>query len=90
MFCSIYDFTFLMTDTKIKGQVSFESSEKKKLLPARVKFVSKIYYVACTINHAGNLICLHACLQDCNCAHLIDNPEMLQGCLCQQFLSSHS
>ena len=41
MFCSIYDFTFLMKDTKIKGQVSFESSEKKKLLPVRfsVKFV---------------------------------------------------
>ena len=41
MFYSIHDFTFLMADTKIKGQVSFESSEKKKLLPARfsVKFV---------------------------------------------------
>ena len=41
MFCSIHDFTFLMTDTKIKEQVSFESSEKKKLLPApfSAKFV---------------------------------------------------
>ena len=41
IFCSIHDFTFLMTDTKIKGHVSFESPEKKKLLPARlsVKFV---------------------------------------------------
>ena len=41
MFCSIHDFTFLMIDTKTKGQVSFESSEKKKLLPAQfsVKFV---------------------------------------------------
>ena len=41
MFCSILDFTFLMTDAKIKGQVSFESSEKKKLLPVwfSVKFV---------------------------------------------------
>ena len=41
MFCSIHDFTFLMTDTKIKGQVFFESSEKKKLLHVRfsVKFV---------------------------------------------------
>ena len=40
MFSSIHDFAFLMTDTLIKGQVSFESSEKKKLLPARfsVKF----------------------------------------------------
>ena len=34
MFCSIYDFTFLMIDTKIKGQVSFESSEEKKLVSA--------------------------------------------------------
>ena len=41
MFCSIHDFTFLMIDTKIKGQVSSESPEKKKLLPERfsVKFV---------------------------------------------------
>ena len=41
MFCSIHDFTFLMTDIEIKGQVSFEFSEKKKLLPARfaVKFM---------------------------------------------------
>ena len=41
MFCSIYDFTFLMTDAKIKEQVSFESSEKKKFLPSQfsVKFV---------------------------------------------------
>ena len=40
MFCSIHDFTFLTRDTKIKGQVSFESSEKKKLLPVQfsVKF----------------------------------------------------
>ena len=33
MFCSIHNFNFLMTDTKIKGQVSIESSEKKKPLP---------------------------------------------------------
>ena len=41
MFCSIDDFIFLMTDIKIKGQISFEFSERKKLLPARfsVKFV---------------------------------------------------
>ena len=40
MFSSIHDFTFLTTDTKIKGQVSFESSEKK-LMPVQfsVKFV---------------------------------------------------
>ena len=34
MFSSIHDFTFIKTDTKVKGQVSFELSEKKKLLPA--------------------------------------------------------
>ena len=41
MFCSILDFTFLVTDTKIKEQVSFKSWEKKKLLSARfsVKFL---------------------------------------------------
>ena len=41
MFCSIHEFTFVMTDAKIKGQVSFKSSEKKKLLPAQfsAKFV---------------------------------------------------
>ena len=46
MFCSIHDFTFLMTDAKIKGQVSCEFSEKKKLSPAQfsVKFVM---FLAC-------------------------------------------
>ena len=46
MFCSIHDFTFLMTDAKIKGQVSYEFSEKKKLSPAQfsVKFVM---FLAC-------------------------------------------
>ena len=41
MFFSIHDFTFLMTDRKIKRYVSFESSEKKKLLLVQfsVKFV---------------------------------------------------
>ena len=41
MFFSIHDFTFLMTDKKIKRYVSFESSEKKKLLLVQfsVKFV---------------------------------------------------
>ena len=41
MFCSVHDFTFLMIDAKIKGQVSCEFSEKKKLSPVQfsVKFV---------------------------------------------------
>ena len=40
MFCSIHDFTFLMTDTKIKEHVPFESWEKK-IMSERlsVKFV---------------------------------------------------
>ena len=40
MFCSIH-FVFLMADTKIKGQVSFKSLERKKLLSVQfsVKFV---------------------------------------------------
>ena len=60
MFCLILDFTFLMTDAKIKGQVSFESSEKKETFACVV--FSKICYVACAINRAGKLICLCACL----------------------------
>ena len=41
MFFSIHSFTFFMTDTKLKEQVSFESWEKKKLLAVQfsVKFV---------------------------------------------------
>ena len=58
MFCSIHDFTFLMTDTKIKGQVSFESSERKETFACAI--VSKICYVACAINCAGKLISLPA------------------------------
>ena len=74
MFCSIHDFTFLMTDTKIKGQVSFESSEKKKLA---CMIFSKICYVACAINCAGKLIYLHACLHKCDGAGLIDKPDIM-------------
>ena len=72
MFCSIHDFTFLMTDTKIKGQVSFESSKKKGTFAYAI--FSKICYVACAINHAGKLICLHACLHVGNWVCLIDKP----------------
>ena len=60
MFCSIHDFTFLVTDTKIKGQVSFESPEKKKLLPAwfSVKFVM---LPAQSITLANWFACIPAC-----------------------------
>ena len=42
IFCSIHDFTFLMTDTNVKGQVSFESSEKKETFACAI--FSKICY----------------------------------------------
>ena len=60
MFCSIDDFIFLMTDTKIKGQISFEFSERKKLLPARfsVKFV---ILPAQSMALANCFACLPAC-----------------------------
>ena len=73
MFCSVHDFTFLMTDTKIKGQVSFEPLEKKKLACA---IFDKICYVACAINRAGKLICMRACLHERDRAGLIDKPEV--------------
>ena len=58
MFCSIQDFTFLMTDTKIKGQVSFESSEKKEIF----------------VNRDSKLMCLRACLHERDRERLIDKP----------------
>ena len=33
---------------------------------------NKTSYVAWVINHAGKLICLHACLHECNHVGLID------------------
>ena len=72
MLCSIHDFTFLMTDTKIKEHVSFEPSEKKETFAGAI--FCKICYVACTILKAGKLICLCVCLHECNCAGLIDKP----------------
>ena len=74
MFCSTHDFTFLMTDTKIQGQVSFKSSEKKKPLPARFS----IKFVASTINRTGKLICLHACLHEHDCMGLVDKPAIVE------------
>ena len=73
MFCSIHDFTFLITDSKIKGQVSFESSEKKETFACMI--FSKICYVACTISRAGKLICLHVCLHEHDHAGLTDKPD---------------
>ena len=72
-FCSIHDFTFLVTDTKIKGQVFWVSRKKETF--ASVIF-SKICYVVCTINCAGKLICLCACLHEHNCTGLTDKLEL--------------
>ena len=60
-FCSIHDFTFLVTDTKIKGQVSFEFPEKNKLLQAwfSVKFVM---LSAQSIALANWFACVPACM----------------------------
>ena len=71
MFCSVHDFTFLMTDTKIKEQVSFESWENEVFLCV---IFEKICYVACAINRTGKLIYLHACLHEHNRAGLFDKP----------------
>ena len=37
----------------------------------------KICYVACVISHAGKLICLHACLHECDHAGLIGKPDLV-------------
>ena len=84
MFCSIHDFTFLMIDKKIKGQVSFESSEKKETF-ACANF-SKICYIACPINRTGKLICLRASLHECDCTGLIDKPK--EGGRCKRAKNS--
>ena len=70
MFCSIHDFTFLMTNTKkIKGQVSFESPEKKKLLPAwfSAKFV---VLPAQSISLANWFACMPSCMSAIVCISL--------------------
>ena len=72
IFCVIHNFTFLMIDAKIKEQVSFESWEKKETFGSTI--FSKMYCVACAINHAGKLICQHTCLHERDRAGLIDKP----------------
>ena len=63
---------FLTADTKIKRQVSFEFSEKKKLLPVRfsVKFVM---LPAQSIALAKWFACV--CLYERDRAGLIDKPD---------------
>ena len=69
MFCSIHDFTFLMTDTKIKEQVSLECWDENKYLLAwfLVKFITLPAWSAML----ANLICLHTCLYKHDCADVI-------------------
>ena len=76
MFCSMHDFTFLMTGKNLR-KVSFESPEKKKLA---CKIFGKVSYVACAINHAGKLLSLCGCLHKCNCVGFIKTPTVCQEC----------
>ena len=72
MCCSIHDFPFLMTDTKIKDK-SLLSLLKKETFTRAI--FSKICYVACTINYAGKMIYLRACLHKHNCTGPIGKPD---------------
>ena len=76
MFCSIQDFTFLMTDTKIKEQVFFESCDKKKFLPAQ--FTLKFVMLPARSIAPANWFYLHACLHEHDHAGLIDKPAIAQ------------
>ena len=69
------DVPFLMTDTKIKEQVSFESWKKKKETFAYAIF-GKIY-VASAINCTGKLFWLRACMHERDCARVIDKPGVI-------------
>ena len=60
IFCVIHNFTFLMIDTKIKEQVSFESWEKKKLLVAQSS-VKCIMLPVQSITLANWFVCIPAC-----------------------------
>ena len=73
MFCSIHDSNFLMTDTEIKEQVSFEWWEKKEVFAGTI--FGNICFVACAINRAGKLICLRACLHERDRTVVIDKPD---------------
>ena len=59
MFCLVHDFTFLMTDTKIKEQVPFESWEKK-LMSARLS-VKFVMLPVQSITLANWFACMPAC-----------------------------
>ena len=63
---------FLRQTQKCKGK-SLLSLQKKRETFACVIF-SEICHVACEINRAGKLICLHTCLHECDHVRLIDKP----------------
>ena len=67
-------YTFFMTDTKIKGHVSFEPWEKKETFACAI--FCKICYIACAINRAGQLIYLRASLHERDGADLIYKPAL--------------
>ena len=65
------DIPFLMTNTKIKEQVSFESWEKIKLLPAQ--FLVKFVMLPARLIALANWF---ACVHQRNRAGLIDKPAL--------------
>ena len=72
---SWYIFSYGTQKLKNKSLLSL----KKKETFASVIF-GKICYVACVINHAGKLICLHVWLHEHNFMGLIDKSDVPDGC----------
>ena len=64
-------YLFLWQTQKLSTSL-FKSWEKRYIFACMIS--SKICYVACTINHAGKLICLCAYLHEHNRVGLIDKP----------------
>ena len=60
MFCSIHNFTFLMTHKNLRINLFWVFRKKETFASA---IFGKIY-IACTVNSAGKLICQHAWLHN--------------------------
>ena len=50
--------------------------DTQKIKNTSLLSLEKICYVACTINHDGQLVCLHASLHERDRLHLIDKPSL--------------
>ena len=61
---------------KFKGKSLLSLQKKETFACATLKF-GKICYVACAINHAGKLICLHAWLHEQDRVGLIDKSAYI-------------